>query len=238
MLRQPTLAPRLLALALLVVAVAPTRSASGQEPTKGHLTSAEVKQGKVAAGAEPTEPGHERQAESDHQSPNIMEVQSPLAIWTVIVFGLLLLILGRFAWRPVIRAMHEREAHLEQVLRDSERARNEAEAIAANHRKQLAGAADEVRALIEQARKEAQVSADSIVKKAQAEAESARERAEREITGARDLALMEIWSKTADLAVSVAGRVLEKELGDSDHRRLVEAALNELPSNGRERGQA
>jgi len=238
MLRQPTLAPRLLALALLVVVVAPSRPALGQEPTKGHSTAAEVKEGKFAAAAEPTEPGHEGQAQSDHQSPNIMEVQSPLAIWTVIVFGLLLVILGRFAWRPVIRAMHEREAHLEQVLRDSERARNEAEAIVASHRKQLAGAADEVRALIEQARKEAQVSADSIVKKAQAEAESARERAEREISNARDQALMEIWSKTADLAVSVAGRVLEKELGDSDHRRLVEAALNELPSNGRERGQA
>ena len=188
--------------------------------------------------AEPTEPGHEGEAQANHHSPNIMEVQSPLAIYSVIVFVLLLLILTRFAWRPVIRALHEREAHLQQVLLDSERARNEAETIAANHRKQLAGAADEVRALIEQARREAQVSADSIVRKAQAEAESARERAEREISGARDQALMEIWSKTADLAVSVAGRVLDKELGDSDHRRLVEAALNELPSNGRERGQA
>ncbi len=237
MLRQPTLALGLLALTLFIVA--PSRPVSGQEPTKGRPnTAAESKEGKFAAAAEPTEPGHEGQAQSENKSPNIMEIQAPLALWTVVVFGLLLVILGRFAWRPVIRAMHEREAHLEQVLLDSERARNEAEAIAASHRKQLAGAADEVRALIEQARKDALVSADAIIKKAQAEAESSRERAEREITGARDQALMEIWSKTADLAVSVAGRVLEKELGDNDHRRLVEAALNELPSNGRERGQA
>ncbi len=237
MLRPPTLALGLLALTLFIVA--PARLVSGQEPTKGRpITAAESEEGKFAAAAEPTEPGHEGQAQNEHKSPNIMEVQAPLAIWTVVVFGLLLVILGRFAWRPVIRAMHEREAHLEQVLLDSERARNEAEAIAASHRKQLAGAADEVRALIEQARKDALVSADAIIKKAQAEAESSRERAEREITGARDQALMEIWSKTADLAVSVAGRVLGKELGDSDHRRLVEAALNELPSNGRERGQA
>ena len=45
---------------------------------------------------------------------------------------------------------------------------------------------------------------------------------------------MEIWSKTADLAVSVAGKVLSKELGESDHRRLVEVAMGELPANGRE----
>ena len=236
MLRQPTLACGLLALTLCFAA--PGRQVSGQEPTKGHSTPAEVQEKKFEKAAERLQPGHEGQDLANHKSPNITQVETPLAIYTVIVFGLLLAILARFAWRPLIRAMHEREAHLQQVLLDSERARDDAETIAANHRKQLAGAADEVRALIEQARKEAQISADSIVRKAQAEAESARERAEREISGARDQALMEIWSKTADLAVSVAGRVLDKELGDADHRRLVEAALNELPSNGRERGQA
>lgn len=236
MLRLPTLASGLLSLMLLVGWS--TRAATGQESAQGHTTPAQKREDAVNRELEKTQPGHEG-ADLEHgKSPNIIEIQPPLAIYTVIVFGLVLLILARFAWRPIIRAMHEREAHLQQVLHDSERARNEAEAMAANHRKQLAGAADEVRSLIEQARKEAQVSADSIVRKAQAEAESARERAEREIAGARDQALMEIWSKTADLAVSVAGRVLDKELGESDHRRLVESALNELPSNGRGRGQA
>jgi len=236
MLRQPTLACGLLALTLGFLA--PARLVLGQEATKVRSTAAEVQEQKFDRAARPLEPGHEGQAAAEHGKPDITQVETPLAIYTVIVFGLLLAILGRFAWRPLIRAMHEREAHLQQVLLDSERARNEAETIAANHRRQLAGAADEVRALIEQARKDALIAADSIIKKAQAEVESSRERAEREISGARDQALMEIWSKTADLAVSVAGRVLEKELGDSDHRRLVEAALNELPSNGRERGQA
>ncbi len=47
---------------------------------------------------------------------------------------------------------------------------------------------------------------------------------------ARDQALVEIWSKTADLAVSVAGRVLSRELNEADHRRLVESAIGELPA--------
>jgi F-type H+-transporting ATPase subunit b len=119
-------------------------------------------------------------------------------------------------------------------LLDSEKARNEAEAIAAENRRQLAQAADQVRALIDEARKEAQIAAASIIAKAQAEAESSRQRAEREIAGAKDQALMEIWSSTADLAVSVAGKVLSKELGEADHRRLVEVAMGELPANGRE----
>ena len=236
MLRQPTLALGLLA--LLLFAVAPVGCAPVQGPASGHPTAAEAQEDNFAAAAQPGEPSHQGADQAHGTPPNIMEVRSPLAIYTVIVFVLLLLILTRFAWRPLIKSLHEREAHLLQVLTDSERARNEAEAIAANHRKQLAGAADEVRALIEQARKDAQVSADSIVKKAQEAAEVERNRAQTEISGAKDQALMEIWSKTADMAVAVAGRVLEKELGESDHRRLVDAAMSELPSNGQKRGDA
>ena len=164
-----------------------------------------------------------------------MEPQPSLAIWTLVVFVGLMLVLGKFAWGPLMKALRERESHLEQVLLDSEKARNEAEALAAQHRKELAQAADQVRALIEEARKEAQVAANSIIQKAQAEAEASRNRAEREIAGAKDQALMEIWSKTADLAVSVAGKVLSKDLGESDHRRLIEMAMGELPANGQGR---
>jgi len=195
---------------------------------------------KPAAKAESTKEGmssleHDLTDKTDAAgNPNIMEVQSPLALWTLVVFGCLMLVLGRFAWKPLMHALHEREAHLEHVLLDSEKARNEAEALAAAHRKELAQAADQVRALIEEARKEASVTANSIIQKAQAEAEESRKRAEREIAGAKDQALMEIWSQTADLAVSVAGKVLGKELGETDHRRLVEMAMGELPANGQE----
>jgi F-type H+-transporting ATPase subunit b len=133
-----------------------------------------------------------------------------------------------------MKALQERETHLEQVLLDSEKARNEAEAIALENRKQLGKAADEARLMIEQAVKDGQAAAAAILSKAQADAEASRHRAEREIAGAKDQALMEIWQSTADLAVSVAGKVLSKELGEADHKRLVELAMGELPANGRE----
>src|SRR5262249_55097564 len=123
-----------------------------------------------------------------------------------------------------------REEHLEHVLLETERARNESEAQLAEHRKLMARAADEVRGILENARQEAQSSADQIVKQAQQEAESARQRAQRDIAAARDGALAEIWQKTADMAVTVAGRVLAKELTGDEHRRLLDAAIRELPS--------
>ncbi len=177
-------------------------------------------------------PGHE----SGGGEPNILEAQFPLAIFTVIVFLGLMGVLGKFAWKPLITALHNREEHLEHVLLETERARNESEQLLAEHRRRLAAAEDQVRALIEDARKNAQSAGDEIVKRAQSEAEASKVRAVRDISTAKDQALTEIWSKTADLAVSVAGSVLKKSLTEDDHRRLVESAIAELPASPRGRG--
>jgi F-type H+-transporting ATPase subunit b len=164
------------------------------------------------------------------ESPNPLKAEPTLAIWTVAVFLGVLAILSKFAWKPLLHALHEREKHLEHVLHETERARNESESLLSEHRKQMAHAADEVRNLLDQARTDAQRTAENIVKQAQTEAESAKQRAQRDIGAARDQALAEIWQKTADMAVTVAGRVLSKELTETDHRRLLDAAISELPA--------
>jgi F-type H+-transporting ATPase subunit b len=173
-----------------------------------------------------------------HEKPNILEPQAPLAIWTVVVFGLILLVLGRFAWGPMMKALHDREEHIEHCLLEAERARNEAERLMAENQKNMARAAEQVRATIEAAKKEAESIANGVVQKAHAEAEASREAAKRDIATARDQALSEIFTKTADLAVAVAGKVLTKDLGPDDHRRLTEAAMAELPAMADGRGGA
>src|SRR6185312_6117454 len=122
-----------------------------------------------------------------------------------------------------------REEHIEHCLLESERARNESERLLAEHRRQLAATADEVRAILDEARRDAQATSEEILGRARAEADAERQRTRREIETARDQALVEIWNKTADLAVSVAGKVLARELNEGDHRRLVDAAVGELP---------
>jgi F-type H+-transporting ATPase subunit b len=167
---------------------------------------------------------------------NPMKPEPTLAIWTVVVFLGLLAILTRYAWKPLMNALAERERHLEHVLMETERARNESESLLSEHRKQMSRAADEVRAILEKARQDAQSTSEQIIKLAQGEAEAAKQRAQRDIASARDQALAEIWEKTADMAVSVAGRVLSKELTDADHRRLLEAAIQAIPGAGAANG--
>jgi F-type H+-transporting ATPase subunit b len=195
-----------------------------QEHKAGH-TGAEAKMAKAEhVEAEPEE------------KINPLEVKPALAVWTLVVFLLLLFVLGRFAWKPLLAALHNREQHLEHVLLETERARNESEANLAEHRKLMARAADEVRGILEKARKEAEATGEQLIKQAQGEAELAKQRAQRDIASARDQALAEIWEKTADMAVSVAGKVLSKELSDTEHRRLLEAAINELPAQAATNG--
>ena len=131
------------------------------------------------------------------------------------------LLLGRFAWKPLLQALHQREEHLEHCLLQTEKARNESEQLLAEHRRLLAQADERIKAMLDKAHKDAQATADEIVRQAQAEAGAARDRAQREIATARDQALAEIWGQTADIAVSVAGRVLTKEL---ERRRASAAA--------------
>jgi F-type H+-transporting ATPase subunit b len=183
------------------------------------------------AEAEPAHPGDAApHAAEAAQKSNPMELQPSLALWTLVVFILLFFVLSRFAWKPLAQALHQREEHLEHCLLQTEKARNESEQLLAEHRRLMAQADDRVRALIDKAQKDAHSTAEEIVKQAQSEAEASRDRAQREIATARDQALAEIWSQTANVAVSVAGKVLSKHLGEDEHRRLLDMAINELPA--------
>jgi F-type H+-transporting ATPase subunit b len=159
-----------------------------------------------------------------------MEVQPSLALWTVVVFIGLFFLLGRFAWKPISQALHQREEHLEHCLLQTETARNESERLLAEHKRLMASVDERVRTLLDQARNDAQARGEEIIKTAQGEAEAARDRAKREIGAARDQALADIWTQTANIAVSVAGRVLAKQLNEDDHRRLLDVAMKELPA--------
>lgn len=242
MLRQPKLASGFAILAIgmglaLVFGLAPRASRAAQENTQAPA-AAKADEHATVPHATPDTDSHGA-ADSGHAAgghdggtPNILEAQFPLALFTVVVFLGLLGVLGKFAWKPLISALHNREEHLEHVLLETERARNEGEQLLAEHRRRLAAAEDQVRALIDEARKNALSIADEIQKKAQAEAEATKVRAERDIGTAKDQALTEIWSKTADLAVLVAGKVLNKSMSADDHKRLVDSAISELPAGG------
>ena len=220
-----------LSLAAACVVAGGARAAEAPKPAAaGAAKAASVHEGKLVA----IEHTLETAAHGIEHDPKkqIMQPQLPLVVWTFIVFLVLLFVLGKFAWKPLMTALEKREEHLEHCLLDAEKARNESERLLEEHRRQLALAAEEVRAIFDEGRRQASAAAEDILKKARDEAEAHSRRAERDINTARDQALTEIWTKSAELAVQVAGKVLERNIDAGEHARLITAALAELPPVG------
>jgi F-type H+-transporting ATPase subunit b len=232
--------PRLLLPALALIGLA---LALGPAPRAQAQDNADAVGQPAADAAHPPAAGHgaaeAHGAEGEHGGgdANILELKPPLALATAIVFLILLAILWKTAWGPLAKALDERERHNEGLLRSAETARAESERLLAEHRALMTQAQDQVRGILEHARRDADATANGIVQKAQAEAEAARHRAERDIAQARDQALVEIWTKSADMAVTVAGKVLAREIGPDEQRRLVDVAMNELPAAPNANGQ-
>lgn len=160
---------------------------------------------------------------------SILTFQPNLAIWSFLVFLVLLFILWKYAWTPLTQALDRREQHMQNCMRDAEKARDEAQKYLTEYRERMKLAADEVRAILEEARRDAQTTALDIRKAAEQEAEAARQRAFRDISSARDQALNEIMTKSAEMSVAIASKLLPRELGADDHRRLFDIAMQELP---------
>ena len=193
--------------------------------------------GPAAAAKEDT--GHsEKAAGADHGGKPKVDVAESfglkrwdLGIYTLIVFLLLLAILGRFAWGPMMRGLDAREAALRKTHDDAEAARAESQRNLAEVQARLAKAADEVRAMLDEARRDAQVVKDQMKAEAAGDIQAERERIRREIEMARDQALQDIYQQAVQLAALVSTKAVKRELTPADHTRLLDEALADLRTN-------
>ncbi len=150
------------------------------------------------------------------------------ALWTLIIFVLLLIVLGKFAWGPLLRTLQNREQFIRESLASAKADREQAEAKLREYTGQLEQARERGEAIVDQGRREAELLKRKIQDEARAEAEAMISRAKREITVARNAAVRELYDLTADLAIDAASRAVRKDLSQDDHRRLVEEALAEI----------
>ena len=159
------------------------------------------------------------------------EVRSSLALWTFVVFCLLLGILWKFAWGPLAEALDRREAGIVARIEEATRKNEEAAKLLADHQERLAGTADEVRRILDEARRDAESQKQDILTEAQSAAIAEKERALQEITVAKNGALQELAEKSVDTAVGLAGKIVQRQLSPDDHASLISEALEHFPSN-------
>jgi F-type H+-transporting ATPase subunit b len=159
------------------------------------------------------------------ETPDPLEVDVDLAICTLIVFVLLLIVLKKFAWGPIAAALDLRERTIADHITLAEQTHEEGKKLLALYEAKLAAAQDEVRAILDQARRQAEQAHQELLAKARAEAQAETQRAKREIEMAKDQAMIELAQMSADQAVNLAGKILGAKLDAADHRSLIEGAL-------------
>lgn len=151
---------------------------------------------------------------------------------TIVIFALLVAILGRYAWAPILRGLKAREEKIRKDIAEAEAARAKAQATLDEYNRQLATAEQKVREMLAQATRDGENLATQIRARAQQEAEDTKERAIKDIDAARDHALSEIYQQTAELATRVAEKIIRRNLNADDQRDLVNQSLQELQTVG------
>ena len=151
-----------------------------------------------------------------------------LTFWTIVVFGVLLLVLRKFAWGPILEGLQKREQAIQNAIDEAHQARAEAQRLKDQLQGELDRAHEKVRDILEQGRRDTQQATDAMISRARAEIQTERERLRREIDLARDSALQELWSQTARLASLISAKVIRRHLTPEDHQGLVQEAIAEL----------
>jgi F-type H+-transporting ATPase subunit b len=145
-------------------------------------------------------------------------------------FLLLLYVLNRLMFRPLLTRMDERSAKIEKGLEDAESAARDRELARAEREAAVSEARKEAAAVVARANKIAEDTRNEILTEARTEAEKVTQRAREEINAEKERAMAELRAQVADLALAAAGRLVRTEMDDAAQRRLVEEFLAEMPS--------
>jgi F-type H+-transporting ATPase subunit b len=158
----------------------------------------------------------------------LLRVEPGLLLWTVITFVVLLLILWKAAWKPLVEALDARAEKVRGDIENADRARQEAEKLLAQHKIMMDNARNEAANFIAESKTEAEKMRNEIIEKAASDAKDLSERTRKEISLAKDKALAEIKAEIVTLSTDIAAKIINKNLNPNDQKALVEETLNKV----------
>lgn len=148
-------------------------------------------------------------------------INSGLIFWTILVFGVLLVVLWRLGWPALLKSVEDRERRIQQQLDEAERARAEAARLLEEHKRTIAAARNEAQELVAKARAVAEKERETLLAKAREEYEQLLARARKEIGAEKEKAILELRREAVDLSIAAASKLVEAKLDTDANRRLV-----------------
>jgi F-type H+-transporting ATPase subunit b len=170
---------------------------------------------------------------ADPHATDPLSIDADLAFWTLIIFVVLLFVLKKFAWGPILDGLDKREGKIADDISRAESNRIESQKLLADYETKLAKAQEEVKAIIEEARRDAEVTKADILATARSEAAAEMARAKHEVEIARDQALQQLVQTSANLAVDLAGKIVQAKLNPADHAKLIAESVSKIPTSMR-----
>lgn len=158
----------------------------------------------------------------------LLTIDGMTALWTIVVFVVLLIVLRATAWKPIQKVLMERERFIADSLEQAKHHREEAEVRLKEYTAKIESARADATAIVDEGRRDAEVLKRKLEEDAQGEATAMIERAKREIGIATDTAVKELYSLSAKLATGVAEKLIQKELDEKQHQRLIQDSIEEL----------
>jgi len=162
---------------------------------------------------------------------NLLRFDTGLMIWTWITFLIVLVVLGTKAWKPMIKALENREKFIRESLEEAKAAREEADKVAGEYEAMVAKARSEAQQIVAAGKETAERMKAEILNEAQEKSAGILKMAEIQIGAERDKAIGEIRTQIVDISMAVAEKVISKSLSRDDNKRLIEDALKEYGQN-------
>ena len=152
--------------------------------------------------------------------------------WTFIAQILNLFIqmylIKRFLFKPVNEILAKRQALTDKEIRDAREAKEDADKLKAEYEGHMSEARAEAQQIISEAKKNAEIETDRMIKEAESEAHGIKTRAEADIEQEKKKAINEAKDQIGGLAMDIAGKVVEKEIREEDHRKLIDEFINSV----------
>jgi len=158
----------------------------------------------------------------------IFEISPGLFVWSVITFLILVALLYKFAFNPLMRLQQKRQDEIHQAIHEAEQLRDEAHDLLANYKQQLAEARHEAEAIVDRARKAGESTKAEVLEEARVQAEAALAKARQQIDRDTNQALQRIREEVADLTVAATEKVARTGLSEEDQLRLIKEAISEI----------
>jgi F-type H+-transporting ATPase subunit b len=151
-----------------------------------------------------------------------------LFIWTIITFLVLLTLLAKFAWRPLLQALESRAALIRKSLDDAQQAKQDLERLQQESAQIIKAARAEAESIVSRSRSDGERLREEMKQKARADAEGIVRNAERQIQLGTARAVQQIRREAVDLSVMIASKIIGRNLSKADNESLIEEALKQI----------